>query len=58
MVGGVGTSDLWIFDIKNKSWKELVSIKLYCVCGLEFWVKFMVLDKLLSQILITLHVHL
>ncbi|XP_019860934.1 PREDICTED: kelch repeat-containing protein 2-like [Amphimedon queenslandica] len=26
VVGGDGTYDIWIFDINNKSWKELVSI--------------------------------
>ena len=42
MVGGsvgvflfVPTNDIWIFDINNKSWKELVGIALYCWCGLH-----------------------
>ena len=35
MVGGYGTYDIWIFDINNKSWKELVGIALYCWCGLH-----------------------
>ena len=35
MVGGVVTYDIWIFDINNKSWKELVGIALYCWCGLH-----------------------
>uniref|UniRef100_A0A1X7UGV0 Protein kinase domain-containing protein n=1 Tax=Amphimedon queenslandica TaxID=400682 RepID=A0A1X7UGV0_AMPQE len=26
VVGGSGTNDIWIFDINNKSWKELVNI--------------------------------
>ena len=26
VVGGLATNDIWIFDINNKSWKELVSI--------------------------------
>ena len=35
VVGGGGAYDIWIFGIKNKSWKELVSITLYCGCGLD-----------------------
>ena len=39
MVGGslglFNANDIWIFDINNKSWKELVGIALYCWCGLH-----------------------
>ena len=33
VVGGVGPSDSWLFDINKKIWKQLVSIiTLYCTC--------------------------
>uniref|UniRef100_A0A1X7T5Q2 Uncharacterized protein n=1 Tax=Amphimedon queenslandica TaxID=400682 RepID=A0A1X7T5Q2_AMPQE len=41
VVGGSGTSDLWIFDIKNKSWKELFDIPknvtIRCYHSLSLW---------------------
>ena len=32
VVGGVGTSDSWLFDINKRIWKELVSIIIHHGC--------------------------
>ena len=32
MVGGVGDSDSWLFDINKRIWKELVSIIIHDGC--------------------------
>ena len=36
VVGGEGTSDLWLFDINKRIWKRLVSIITHYGCGASF----------------------